>query len=98
MSHTYDPKPIDTSDVQLDEDLVELASRLAVNAHENWARRRIDEGWSYGPRRDDVTKEHPSLAPYDDLPESEREYDRIMVTETIKGAIALGFTIAPKGD
>lgn len=98
MSHTYDPNPIDTSDVQLDEEVAKLAARLAVNAHEIWARQRIEEGWSYGPRRDDDAKEHPCLVPYDDLPESEKEYDRVMVTEAIKGAIALGFTIEPKRD
>lgn len=98
MSHTYDPKPIDTSDVELDGEVAELATKLAVNAHEIWAQQRIDEGWSYGPRRDDEVKEHPCLVPYDDLPESEKDYDRIMVTEALKGAIALGFTIEPQRD
>lgn len=96
MSHTYDPEPIDTSDVELDEEVADLVARLAINAHEIWAQKRIDEGWSHGPRRDDEAKEHPCLIPYDELPESEKEYDRIMVTEAIKGAIALGFTIEPQ--
>lgn len=75
-----------------------MATKLAVNAHEIWAQQRIDEGWSYGPRRDDEVKEHPCLVPYDDLPESEKDYDRVMVTEALKGAIALGFTIEPQRD
>jgi RyR domain len=93
MNETYVPDPIDTSEIELDEDVAELLSKLIVNAHEVWARQRIEDGWSYGPRRSDEAKEHPCLVSYEDLPESEKEYDRVMVTEALKGAIALGFTI-----
>lgn len=93
MSDTYEPSPIDTSHIEFDEDVADLAETLAANAHEIWARQRIDDGWTYGPKRDDDKKEHPCLVPYDDLPESEKEYDRIMVTEALKGTLALGFTI-----
>ncbi len=93
MNRTYVPNPIDTSEIELDEHVAELLSKLIVNAHEVWARQRIDDGWSYGPRRDDEAKQHPCLVAYEDLPESEKEYDRVMVTEALKGAIALGFTI-----
>jgi hypothetical protein len=87
----YKPKPIDTSKVQLNDDILELTERLAENAHEVWAQRRMVEGWRPGPRRDEVKKEHPSLVPYKDLPESEKEYDRSTALETLKVLLALGY-------
>jgi RyR domain len=39
----YEPRPIDTSAIELSADLRELAERLAENAHDNWAR-RLSEG------------------------------------------------------
>ncbi len=89
----YDPEPIDTSGVQLDKEILELTEELAENAHEVWARRRLAEGWRYGPRRDEARKEHPSLVPYKDLPESEKEYDRSTAMETLKVMLALGYRI-----
>ena len=95
----YKPQPIDTSDTQLHEDIIELTERLAENAHDVWARRRLAEGWRYGPQRDEAKKEHPSLIPYENLPESEREYDRSVAMETLKAILTLGYRIekAPRG-
>jgi ryanodine receptor 2 len=90
---TYEPKPIDTSNVQLSADLLALTEQLAENAHDLYARQRQSEGWSYGPQRNDVTKENPTLVPYQDLPESEKEYDRQTAMETLKAIIALGYRI-----
>jgi hypothetical protein len=71
-------------------DLQSLIELLARNNHELWAKRRIEEGWRYGPRRDDEKKETPVLVPYEQLPESEKEYDRDNAVQTIKTIIALG--------
>jgi len=89
----YQPKPIDTSRIELSDDLQDLIEVLAKNAHDNWALQRMDEGWVFGPSRDDEAKKHPDLIPYDELPESEKEYDRRMATETIKLILASGFRI-----
>ena len=93
---TYQPKPIDTRAVVLESRLGELIERIAESIHDHWALRRISEGWSYGPNRDDAKRLHPDLVPYTDLPESEKEYDRTTVRETVKGILALGFEIRPK--
>jgi hypothetical protein len=87
----YEPEPIDTSKVQLSDEILELTERLAENAHEVWAQRRMAEGWRPGPRRDEAKKEHPSLVPYKDLPEEEKEYDRSTALETLKVLLALGY-------
>jgi hypothetical protein len=89
----YKPEPIDTSKVQLSDEILELTERLAENAHEVWAQRRMAEGWRPGPRRDDAKKEHPSLVPYKDLPEGEKEYDRSTALETLKVLLALGYRV-----
>jgi hypothetical protein len=90
---TYTPKTIDTSTIELTPDLGELVETLAQNNHDHWARRRIDEGWRYGVSRDDSEKHHPDLVPYEQLPESEREYDRKTVVEALKAIIALGYEV-----
>jgi len=89
----YKPQPIDTSDAQLNEEILELTEQLAENAHDVWARRRLAEGWRYGPQRDEAKKEHPSLISYEDLSESEREYDRSVAMETLKAILILGYRI-----
>ncbi len=89
----YDPKPIDNSKIKLSDALDKLVERLAANNHDLWARRRLGEGWSYGKQRDDALKETPVLVPYDDLPESEKQYDREMAIESIKTIMALGWKI-----
>ncbi len=90
---TYEPKPLDTSAVVLPPDIIELRERLARNTHDVWARERMAQGWTWGPRRDDDKKHHPCLVPYDDLSEAEREYDRNTAMETLKAICAAGYRI-----
>ncbi|CAH0520026.1 unnamed protein product [Peronospora belbahrii] len=59
----YRPLPIDTTTVELPPRLLRLVDLLAENAHEVWAKGRMDEGWTYGPQRDDNSKKHPCLVP-----------------------------------
>ena len=89
----YIPKPIDTASVTLPAEMDALMERLAENAHDTWAEQRLAEGWCFGPRRDDLKKEHPCLLPYEELPESEKEYDRSSVMETLKAILVLGYRI-----
>jgi class 3 adenylate cyclase len=90
---TYNPTPIDNSGVRLSQALTELIERLAANNHDLWARRRMAEGWRYGPSSDDKGKQTPLLVPYDKLPESEKHYDRENAIETLKTIVGLGWTI-----
>ena len=90
---TYIPKPIDTADITLSAALQELTEEMARNVHEVWSQTRINDGWTYGPERNDAQKKHPCLVPYDDLPESEKEYDRNTSQETLKLILKLGFEI-----
>jgi len=89
----YTPKPEDTSAVVLDEEIRTLSELLAKNTHEVWSAARIREGWTYGPKRDDVKREHPCLIPYEELPEEEKEYDRNTSQETLRLILKLGYKI-----
>ena len=68
----YTPHPIDTSDVKLPEDLEMIIEKIAENVHEVWASSRASQGWTWGPKRNDDLKTHPSLVPYEELPEEEK--------------------------
>lgn len=92
----YEPSPISLEDVELSDDLAELQEAIAENAHEIWAKNRIDQGWSYGPERNDQKKETPDMIPYCNLPESEKLYDREMAMQTLKLVKKLGFEIVKK--
>lgn len=92
----YTPCPIDTSDVVLSKDLLDLCEELAENTHEVWAKGRIAEGWTYGNSRNDEKKQTPCLVPYSDLSESEKEYDRNTALETLRLIQKLGYDIVKK--
>ena len=89
----YVPNPLDTTGVQLPEVLEQLVEKMALNVHEVWAAGRIADGWTWGPVRDDAKKHHPCLVAYDDLPDSEKEYDRHTAVETLKLILSLGYRI-----
>lgn len=82
--------------MRLPEELLPLIEEMAKNVHEVWAQNRINDGWSYGEERDDILKKHPCLIPYDELPESEKEYDRATSQETLKLILKSGFDISKK--
>ena len=93
MTKNYVPQPMDTSDIQLPEGLNVLIEQMAKNVHEVWAQSRMEQGWTYGPERNDQLKHHPCLVPYEQLPEDEKAYDRDTAVATLKLICKLGFKI-----
>lgn len=91
--NNYIPQPIDTKDVVLPKELSSLAEEIAKNVHEVWSVGRMKEGWTYGEERNDAEKHHPCLVPYEELTETEKEYDRNTSQETLKLIMKLGFRI-----
>lgn len=87
------PKPVDTSGIELSSDVTALIELLADNAHAVWGKQRMDAGWTYGPMRNDETKQHPGLIPYAQLTEGEKDYDRVMAIETLKLIVHYGYKI-----
>ncbi len=90
----YEPKPVDTGDVTLPEELLSLTEKIAENVHDVWAEGRIAEGWTYGAQKDAEKKTTPLLVPYSDLPESEKAYDRNTALETLRLIVKLGYRIS----
>jgi len=90
----YVPCPIDTGSIELPAEILELCEKLAENTHENFVKLRMQSGWTWGERRDDALKTNPTLVPYDMLPDSEKEYDRVTSMETLRTIIALGYKIS----
>ena len=90
----YIPNPVDTEQIQLPKELEYLVEEMAKNVHEVWSKTRIEQGWTYGEKRDDVLKQHPCLVPYEELPEEEKVYDRNSSVETLKLIMKLGFKIS----
>lgn len=91
--NNYIPQPIDTKGVVLPEELNALAEEIAKNVHEVWSEGRMKDGWTYGEECNDVEKHHPCLVPYEELTETEKEYDRNTSQETLKLIMKLGFKI-----
>ena len=89
----YTPKPVDTSKIELTDELIKLTEIIAENVHEVWAQQRIQQGWTYGEKRDGDKKTTPCLVPYSELSEEEKDYDRNTAMETLKLIVALGYEI-----
>ena len=89
----YNPNPINTDGVILSEDILNLCEEIAKNTHEVWSANRMADGWTYGEKRDDEKKLHPCLVPYEELPESEKQYDRDTSMQTLKLIVKLGYKI-----
>jgi len=90
---TYTPQPIDTKDIELPKELETLVEQMSKNVHDVWSETRIQQGWKYGEQRSDELKTHPCLVPYEELPDSEKEYDRNTSIGTLKMIMKLGFKI-----
>ena len=92
----YVPQPIDTSDVELPQELLDLTEQIAKNVHDVWAVGRIAEGWVYGEERNNERKTTPCLVPYEELPDSEKAYDRNTAVETIRLIKKLGYDLVKR--
>jgi hypothetical protein len=71
---------------------------LAKHEHERWRARKLKTGWQFGEPRDDVRKVHPSMRPWEEISDGEREKDRIMVREIPDIVAAAGMTLAHRGE
>ena len=76
-------------------DLEPLIEDLAEEVHIRWMETRLNQGWTHGPKRDDDIKQHPSLIPYLDLSEDEKDLDRETARQTIQSIIDRGYNIVP---
>lgn len=93
----FKPEPIDTSNIELPESILELRDCIAQSIHENWSVNKVDAGYKWGEARNDAEKTHPGLCEYDKLSEDEKSYDIDLFFETIKTVIAIGYKVSVEG-
>lgn len=84
--------------ITLPEELQQLTELMAENVHNVWMNARREQGWTYGSERNDKLKQHPSLVPYSQLSEEEKDYDRNTSLETIRFILDNGFEIIKKNN
>ncbi|MFL6114459.1 MAG: RyR domain-containing protein [Catenulispora sp.] len=70
---------------------------LARREHDRWLAERRGRGWRHGAGRDYVTKQHPDLVPWGELPEAERERDREAVRSMPAMLAEVGLAIVRVG-
>jgi hypothetical protein len=62
------------------------AGETPEQLHESWCDYKRAEGWTYGLVKDEETRTHPCLVPYDELPPAQQRKDRVF------GAIVTALT------
>ncbi|GAB0190548.1 ryanodine receptor 3 [Grus japonensis] len=92
---SFIPCPIDTSQIALPFHLEKIRDKLAENIHELWGMNKIELGWTYGKIRDDNKRHHPCLVEFSKLPETEKNYNLQMSTETLNYMMSNGYKPAP---
>lgn len=60
--------------------------------HEEWSSAKRRDGWTFGPTQDSARKTHPRLVPFDQLPESEKTKEAIIIGVVKALAPVLGVT------
>lgn len=65
-----------------------MSGTNAAKSHHDWCEFKIDHGWSWGPVKDEATKQHPLLVPYEEMPESAKVKDRLFlaIVDAVMGA------------
>ena len=89
----YHPQPMDLSGIKLDQELEASIGLIARSVHEVWAQERLDQGWRYGERMSREDKTHPSLVPYEELPEEEKIFDIRTAQQVIKMLVYMGYCV-----
>lgn len=73
-----------------DEGMIE---RLARIEHRHWMAARLDQGWRFGPTRNDTSKIHPAIVPFEQLDEANKQKDRDTILRLIGILSNRGFII-----
>lgn len=53
--------------------------KVCAASHVAWMNLRKREGWTWGPVKDEVKKEHPCMVAYEDLPQAQRKKDAVVM-------------------
>ncbi len=70
---------------------LEEVELLAQQEHERWWSQKRSAGYAFGPSRSDAEGTHPSMVPWEELSEEEREKDRQAIREVPRRFADAGF-------
>ncbi|XP_031434602.1 ryanodine receptor 2 isoform X2 [Clupea harengus] len=90
---TFTPVPVDTSQVAFPPQLEQIRDELAENLHELWLISMVDQGWIYGPVKEENKKHHPDLVEFSKLPDPEKNLNLQAAQDTLRTLLALGVHI-----
>jgi hypothetical protein len=73
----------------------EVLEELSKAAHEVFCEGLVEQGYSYGPRTDEVKRRHRALVPYEDLDEDLKESNRENVRHIPNKLAEAGYVMLP---
>lgn len=56
---------------------LENPNAAAESSHNNWFNQKLEDGWHYGPVKDETRKTHPCMVPFGELPVHQQIKDHI---------------------
>jgi len=71
---------------------------LAETLHDAWYQEHEKQNWRYGRQRNEKTREHPLMLSFKDLPESEKERNRLTARVTHAKLLEVGFRIVQQSN
>jgi len=63
-------------------------------SHAQWLKKKYEEGWSYGPVKDEKALTHPCMTDFDKLPPEQKAKDYLFRAVAHSTAAALGLRLA----
>lgn len=78
VSPTWFEAPASQRDSLMNGIQLALEGATPEQLHEEWVRWRREQGWKYGPVKDEWGKRHPALVSYDALPPEQRVKDYLL--------------------
>lgn len=59
--------------------ILDNPSYTAENAHDEWMKHKMTQGWVYGENKDDVKKTHPLLIPFSEMSDIDKLKDQLFI-------------------
>ena len=91
VGRTWGPIPADRADAATTGVPPDQLREMARLEHESWRRFYLEQGWTYGPRRDDARQVHNALLPWDQLSAEYRDRALGNVRDALSTLYVLGY-------
>lgn len=68
-----------------------LNGNTPEQSHAGWYQQKVNDGWTFGPVKDPIKKEHPCMVSYEDLSPEQRAKDTLFLAVVRATAAALSY-------